>query len=62
MCENLEFAKRHCGGQFSVILAKAEDMEATPRRIKECWPSSMRMKIRSFDPATGSLEAVAIEI
>jgi hypothetical protein len=58
--ENMEYAQQHCNGEFRVIVAKAEDTTANPRKIKECWPKpELRMKIRSFDASTGRLVAEA---
>lgn len=60
LIENMNYARQHCGGEFKVIVARAEDKRVSPRAIKECWPvAQLRMKIRTFDASTGLLVAEA---
>ena len=59
LMENFAWAKDYCDGRFKVIIAIAQDMNADPRSIQECFPSKMTMKLLSFDPTTGAFLAEA---
>lgn len=59
LMENLAWARDHCDGRFRVIIAKAKDVEASPRSIAECFPSKMLMHLIEFDPETGAFLAQA---
>ena len=60
--DDMQWALEHCDGVFNVIMARAEDVHAVPRKIAECWPrdKNLRMKIREFDPAIGFLAAETV--
>ena len=59
--ENLKWAKEHCDGLFRVVIAVAEDVEASPRAIKECFPhEKLVMKILELDENTGEFHAISL--
>jgi len=59
LMENLAHARDHLDGRFNVIMAIARDLNARPRRIKECFPSKMVMRLIHLDTTTGAFKAVA---
>jgi hypothetical protein len=59
--ENLKWAKEHCQGLFRVVIGIAEDVNARPREIKECFPHpNLTMKITELDENTGEFRAVSV--
>ena len=53
MMENLAWARDHCGGRVRVIVAIAKDRNVEPRKIAECFPNRMIMRLTRLDVATG---------
>ena len=62
LMENLAWARDHCEGRLKVIVAIAKDISASPRSIKECFPSEMEMRVTDLDLVTGAFTAVAEEL
>ena len=59
--ENLKWAKEHCQGLFHVVIGIAEDINARPRKIRECFPQpNLIMKILELDENTGEFRAVSV--
>ena len=59
--ENLKWAKEHCDGLFRVVIGIAEDVNARPRAIKECFPQpNLIMKIVELDENTGEFRANSV--
>lgn len=63
LMENLAWARDHCAGQLKVIVAKAKDVNANPRSIRECFPSKMLMRLVELDTSSGAFlaETEAVE-
>ena len=59
LMENLAWAREHCEGRISVIIARAKDPNAEPRSIAECFPSKMKMRVIELDTSTGAFIAEA---
>lgn len=58
--ENLKWAKEHCDGLFRVVIGIAEDVNARPRTIKECFPQkNLVMRIVDLNEETGEFHAVS---
>lgn len=57
LIENLVWSRDHLNGRFNVIIAKAKDVNASPRSIDECFPTKMIMRITHLDPETGAFTA-----
>lgn len=62
LMRNLEWVQGNCGGYFSVIVAIARDTSAPSRRIKECFPSKLIMRLTHLNAATGAFASEAEEI
>ena len=59
---NIRWALDHLDGIVRVVIAKAVDTKAVPRKIAECFPQkSLTMRITEFDEAKGEFRAVAVE-
>jgi len=61
LVENLAWAEDHCDGRFRVIIADVVDGLASTRRIKECSPSPLTMKLVLLDRDTGAFKAEAVD-
>jgi hypothetical protein len=59
LCENLQYAKDHCGGKFNAITLVAKDTAALPRHAATQSPSGLAYQIKSWNPETGRLVAEA---
>lgn len=59
MMDNLAWAQANCAGRLRVIVAIAKDPQASPRSIKECFPSKLVMRLTHVDSDTGAFTAVA---
>ena len=52
----------HLDGIVRVVIAKAVDTKAVPRKIAECFhQKNLIMRITEFDEAKGEFRAVAVE-
>jgi hypothetical protein len=59
--ENLKWAKEHCDGLFRVVVGIAEDVNARPRAIKECFPhKNLVMCIVDLNEETGEFHAISV--
>ena len=48
------------GGKFNAIIARAEDVNASPRKIASCYPhEGVIWTLTRFDPTTGAFAASA---
>jgi hypothetical protein len=61
LVRHIRWAQEHADGILHVIMAKAKDRYAHPRKIESCEPSNLKMKIVSFNEATGELIAKPID-
>ena len=60
--ENIKFALENLNGLVRVVMAKAKDVNSTPRDIESCWPNAkLVMRITAFDPETGEWAAESLE-
>jgi hypothetical protein len=60
--ENLKWARDHCNGRFRVVITIAEDPNASPRKIAECYPQSkLLMCITDLNEETGEFRATSID-
>ena len=56
--ENLKHAVDNLEGLFRVVVAKAKDVDASPRAIEDCFPQpNLIMKIIELDRETGEFTA-----
>lgn len=47
-------------GKFNAIIARAEDRNASPRKIQSCYPhKGVVWRLTNFDPSTGAFTAQA---
>ena len=61
--ENLKWAMKNCDGLFHVVIAIAEDVNAHPHRIKECFPKpNMMMRIIELNEETGEFQAESVDL
>jgi hypothetical protein len=59
--ENLIWARDHCDGHFRVVITVAEDVNAYPRKIENCYPKDdWLMKITALDEKTGEFRALKV--
>jgi len=59
--KNIRWALDHLDGIVRVVIARAVDTSAVPRRIAECYPQkNLFMRITDFDEETGEFRAVAV--
>lgn len=62
LVENLKWAKEHCDGVVSVIIAIAKEKDAHPRTISECYPQlNFRMRVENIDHEIGEFSLLRIE-
>jgi hypothetical protein len=55
---HLKWALEHCQGCVRVVVLTPEEMEASPRVIRSCYPDDgLVMQITEFDAKTGFFEA-----
>ena len=48
------------GGKFNAVIARAEDKNASPRKIASCYPhEGVTWTLTKFDPSTGAFAARA---
>ena len=60
--ENLVWARDHCDGMFSVVIAVAEDVSARPRSISVSYPhKTMKMKLLDLNETTGEFRAINVD-
>jgi hypothetical protein len=59
--DNLLWARDQCDGMFRVVIAVAENIRASPRKIADCYPQNrMVMKLLDVDEQTGEFRAVNV--
>lgn len=59
--DNLRWARDNCGGMFKAVITIAEDINAQPRAIRECFPQrNLNMKLTDFVEETGEFRAIHI--
>ena len=60
--ENLIWARDRCNGLFRVVITVAEDPNAEPRKIQDCYPKDdWLMQITALDEKTGQFRAEKID-
>ena len=60
--ENLKWARDHCDGKFSVIIAKAKDTTARTREIAEAYHTKMTMRLTDLNEETGEFSAEVVQL
>ena len=59
---NLIYAREHCGGRFRVVVLKAVDANADPRKIEEAYPQpKMIMQLTALNEETGEFKSHVVE-
>jgi hypothetical protein len=59
---NLQHALERCDGRFRVVVAKAQDVAASPRTIADCFPhEKLWMQISEFNQDTGEFVAISVD-
>ena len=59
--ENLIWARDNCDGLFRVVITIAEDTQAEPRKIEQCFPQPrMVMRIIELNESTGEFRAESV--
>jgi hypothetical protein len=59
---NIRFAIDNLDCKVRVVMAKAKDINASPREIDSCWPhAKLVMRITEFNDATGEWAAESVE-
>lgn len=62
LIDNLAYVREHAAGVVHVIVAIAEDRDAVPRRIKECFPhETLKMRVAELDVGEGTSKLERID-
>ncbi len=60
--DNLIWARDRCDGLFRVVVTVAEDVNAEPRKIKDCYPKDdWVMRITDLNEKTSEFRAVKVD-
>ena len=60
---NLRWARDHCDSLVRVVVLRAEDVKASPRAVKSCYPDdSLLMRIVHLDNKTGAFRAERVTL
>jgi hypothetical protein len=60
--ENLIYSQDHCDGLLRVVITVAEDVNADPPKIADCFPQpKMQMRITDLKRTTGEWRAELVE-
>jgi hypothetical protein len=60
--ENLIYSQDYCDGLLRVVITVAEDVNADPRKIADCFPQpKMQMRITYLNRSTGEFRAELVE-